>query len=152
LGTLGSFKKGNIPWNKGTKGKQSSPSLDHIDYLKKINSERMKLNNPMKNKNSLLKMVQTNIERGNYSKMGKMASERMKLDNPMFKNEIIKKHPLFQKNGYVSKGEEQIAFILLKMNIEFKRQYKIRKYPSKQSYFLDFYLPQFNIAIEFDGD
>jgi very-short-patch-repair endonuclease len=46
-----------------------------------------------------------------------------------------------------SKGENKIAKYLDKLNIKYKREYKLDKY----DYRYDFYLPELNILIEYDG-
>lgn len=59
------------------------------------------------------------------------------------------------KNGHttscgctISKGEEKIASILTLLNIQFQREYKFKELPNRR---FDFYLPEKNICIEFDG-
>lgn len=59
------------------------------------------------------------------------------------------------KNGHttscgcvISKGEEKIASILTLLDIQFYREYKFKKLPNRR---FDFYLPEKNICIEFDG-
>lgn len=49
-----------------------------------------------------------------------------------------------------SKGEKDIKEYLEKNCIEYKRQYFI-KYGNFKKLFIDFYLPKYNIAIEYDG-
>ena len=59
------------------------------------------------------------------------------------------------KNGHttscgctISKGEEKIASILTLLNIQFQKEYKFKELPNRR---FDFYLPEKNICIEFDG-
>lgn len=59
------------------------------------------------------------------------------------------------KNGHttscgctISKGEERIASILTLLNIKFQKEYKFKALPNRR---FDFYLPEKNICIEFDG-
>lgn len=52
-----------------------------------------------------------------------------------------------------SHGNEEIAKILTKMNIPFKREYQLSIKSKYISYMrLDFYLPNINVAIEYDGE
>ena len=74
---------------------------------------------------------------------------------------ICHKHGEFKQLPYVhllgfrcpsckeSKGEALIAEIFKKNNINFKRQYRIPEV--KEIYFYDFYLPDYNLLIEFHG-
>lgn len=151
--TTGVFKKGHVPFNKGKHGLQPSPSPEHIAFLKKLNSKRMKSHNPMKNKFSMLKMKQTNERNGSYIRMGKEARKRMLINNPMFMPEVIKNHPTLHSGlKFRSKGEQIVNKVLKDLGLKFKRQYRIRRHPTKRSYFLDFYLFDFNVGVEFDGD
>ena len=50
-----------------------------------------------------------------------------------------------------SKGEREINEILNKYNINFKSQYKFNNCKSKRELPFDFYIPNFNIVIEYDG-
>lgn len=50
-----------------------------------------------------------------------------------------------------SKGEREIAYILNKNNINYISQYKFENCRDKKELPFDFYLVDFNIAIEFDG-
>lgn len=50
-----------------------------------------------------------------------------------------------------SKGEEKIKEILIKYNIKFNPQYLFNDCRNTRPLPFDFYLPQYNIAIEYDG-
>lgn len=50
-----------------------------------------------------------------------------------------------------SNGEKRIKSFLNKFNIEFKRQYKMKDCKNIRVLPFDFYLPNYNIIIEFDG-
>ena len=50
-----------------------------------------------------------------------------------------------------SKGEEQISIFLKNNNIEFIRQKSFKNCKNKNNLLFDFYLPKFNICIEYDG-
>jgi very-short-patch-repair endonuclease len=77
-------------------------------------------------------------------------SERMKKDNPMFKKEVLKNHPLMTSGRYfISSGEKQLSEIFTELKIKFIHQYPIKK--NKGYYIADFFLPDFNKIIEFDG-
>ena len=52
----------------------------------------------------------------------------------------------------ISKGEKEIENILNKYNIQFISQYRFKDCKFKQYLPFDFYLPQYNILIEFDGE
>jgi len=53
--------------------------------------------------------------------------------------------------NFVSKGELKIVEILTNNNINFIQQYKFKDCISKRCLPFDFYLPEYNICIEFDG-
>ncbi len=79
------------------------------------------------------------------------SSKRMKENNPMWREDVIKNHPMLQGGCFFySEGEKKVDNILEKMGIRRDHQKRIRRI-GKRSYFLDFYLPEFKIAIEFDG-
>lgn len=81
----------------------------------------------------------------------KGCSERMKKNNPMYDLEVIKRHPSFQKgNQNPSKGERVVEKMLKDMGLSYEQQYPIKNLGPKH-YFLDFYLPDFNACIEYDG-
>ena len=50
-----------------------------------------------------------------------------------------------------SRGEQEVSFILNKLNIKFKREYKFNDCKFKTYLPFDFYLPNYNCCIEFDG-
>ncbi len=50
-----------------------------------------------------------------------------------------------------SKGEKEIARFLNENNIKFERQYKFNDCKNKQKLPFDFYLPDYNVCIEFQG-
>lgn len=50
-----------------------------------------------------------------------------------------------------SKGEKQIRIFLDKLNIKFNQQHKFKKCLDRNQLPFDFYLPEFNTCIEFDG-
>lgn len=79
-------------------------------------------------------------------------------------NIICKDHGIFSispsnhKNGWGcpmcnngSKGEKKIIEILEKFKINFKEQFKFNKCKRKKKLSFDFYLPDHNICIEYDG-
>lgn len=51
-----------------------------------------------------------------------------------------------------SKGEMYIEEILHKLNIEFERQKRFDDCKSKRTLPFDFYIPKFNVCIEYDGE
>ena len=51
-----------------------------------------------------------------------------------------------------SKGEEELKRILSKYSIDFKPQYKFKDCKFYKRLSFDFYLPQYNICIEYDGE
>jgi very-short-patch-repair endonuclease len=55
------------------------------------------------------------------------------------------------KCGYSSKGEQKIEAYLNEKNINFESQKRFDKLKDKSYLFYDFYLPDFNLLIEFDG-
>lgn len=50
-----------------------------------------------------------------------------------------------------SHGEELVESALLKMNIEFFREYTFDGLGDKRPFRFDFYIPKYNLCIEFDG-
>ena len=50
-----------------------------------------------------------------------------------------------------SRGEQEVSYILNKLNIKFKREYKFNDCKFKTYLPFDFYLPNYNCCIEFDG-
>ncbi len=155
---------------KSRLGKSNGPCPEH---LKKLNSERMKKSNPMKEEKNVEKQRKTSKERGRYIeasnnlkemwRRGKLhphvyteeerikARNRMKEDNPMFREEVIARHPILHSGCfYISIGEQRVATALDELKIKYEHSYRVRQ-PGKRSYFLDFYLPKYNLVIEFDG-
>ena len=69
--------------------------------------------------------------------------------------EQIPNNHISQKQGCPickdSTGEKKISYILKNMNIIFKKEYKFKKCKNKRELPFDFYLPDYNICIEFDG-
>ena len=51
-----------------------------------------------------------------------------------------------------SKGEKEIIKFLTKYNIKYKSQYKFKNCKFKRQLPFDFYLPEYNICIEYDGE
>ncbi|MFA5585603.1 MAG: hypothetical protein WDA02_03540 [Saccharofermentanales bacterium] len=76
---------------------------------------------------------------------------------------ICKKHGIFEQTPYEhkkgsgcpicneSKGERNIRFILDNKNIKYKYQKKFKDCKYKSILSFDFYLPEYNLCIEFDG-
>lgn len=64
-------------------------------------------------------------------------------------------HHLFSKCGCPlcneSKGEKKITYYLKNNNIQYVRQHKFKECRNIKPLSFDFYLPQYNICIEFDG-
>lgn len=78
-------------------------------------------------------------------------SKRMKKYNPMFDEEVLERHPIFKSGCYhFSKGEKMLSEVLDKLKINYTHQ-KIVKNINPKNYILDFYLDDFNLAVEFDG-
>ena len=50
-----------------------------------------------------------------------------------------------------SRGEQEVSFILNKLNMKFKREYRFNDCKFKTYLPFDFYLPNYNCCIEFDG-
>ena len=57
--------------------------------------------------------------------------------------------PLCSKENQRSKGEEKISQLLNKFNIKYINECKIRNFKNLR---FDFYLPDYNLAIEYDGE
>lgn len=72
-------------------------------------------------------------------------------------------HGVFEQNAYqhkrgqgcpkcnISKGEKDIELLLQKNNLKYCNQYKFKDCKYKKSLPFDFYLPDLNICIEYDG-
>lgn len=85
------------------------------------------------------------------------------IDNKHKVNIICKKHGIFeQRVGQhlsgsgcpicsSSRGEKKIIKLLNKRNIEFERQKKFNECKNKRELIFDFYLPKYNLCIEFNG-
>lgn len=77
---------------------------------------------------------------------------------------LCSKHGIFEQLPYVhlngsgcpycqnSKGEEKIQNYLKKNNIEYCPQHTFKKCKYKSPLFFDFYLPKYNICVEYDGE
>jgi very-short-patch-repair endonuclease len=78
-------------------------------------------------------------------------------------NIICKKHGMFKQKAYThiaghgcpkcctSKGELSVEYILNDLNIKYITQYKFNDCKNKRVLPFDFYLPDYNICIEYDG-
>ena len=81
----------------------------------------------------------------------KLFSKRMKEDNPMYRKEVLEKHPVLNHGPkFISEGEDKVAKILQDMKISYERQKPLKK-AVRGYYMLDFFLPEYNVIIEFDG-
>lgn len=58
---------------------------------------------------------------------------------------------MYSKNGARSKYEMLIEYYLYKFNIEYIKEYTTTNLKYKSSLYFDFYLPEYNLAIEYDG-
>lgn len=104
------------------------------------------------------------IEKANKIHCNKYNYSKVKYINSIIKIEIIcKKHGSFNQipNSHLcgagcpkcieSKGEERIRLFLQKNKIEFEIQKKFKECKNIRVLPFDFYLPELNICIEFDG-
>lgn len=57
-----------------------------------------------------------------------------------------------KKCSYTYKGEDRIIEVLQELNCEFVHQYKFEDCKDKKPLPFDFYLPDYNLCIEFDGE
>lgn len=80
----------------------------------------------------------------------KFHSERMKKDNPMYRKEVLKNHPVLKSGPkFISDGEKKLSKIFKDIGYEFEHQKQIAK---KVGYYtVDFFFPDFEKIIEFDG-
>jgi hypothetical protein len=125
-------------------------------------SDRMKNNNPMSNKNISAKMANTLSNRYSSGELipywlGKEkpdAVKRMKTNNPM-RNPDIRRKTLrkivksWNDNGRISAGEKLVKNVLSEIGISFIHQFILDA--EKRSYVLDFFFPDLNKCIEYDG-
>jgi len=126
-------------------------------------SKRMKSNNPMHDKKTAKKVSKTQKEgytsgRLTPTWLGKKkpdATKRMlSSDNPM-KDPAIAKATLQKaaktliKNGNISEGEKRVKAILRKLGVNFVHQMAFDG--PNRCYIIDFFLPDHNCCIEYDG-
>ena len=64
---------------------------------------------------------------------------------------FLKGHGCRRCGSTISRGESKITEILLERNVQFIEQYKFLGMENKRGLRCDFYLPEFNIVIEFNG-
>jgi len=78
-------------------------------------------------------------------------SIRMLNNNPMCNPDVIAKHPVLREGStFYSAGEQAVATILTRMGASFIHQRRFPK-PLSRGYYVDFYLPNHKVAIEYDG-
>ena len=143
-------------------GAENLRKFNKKDSTRKAVSERMKNDNPMKRKEVADKMAITmkrKFRDGEITPfwLGKEKPDaviRMKNDNPMQDPEIRKK--TLQKivkswvaNRKVSEGEVNVKQSLRGLGYNFIHQFTVAG--PKREYIMDFFLPDYNICIEYDG-
>ena len=100
-----------------------------------------------------LKQINDNIEiLGEYVNNSTKIKVRCKKDGHEWKatpNNLLSGYGCPKCNA--SKGEKRVAKYLDSKNIEYKSQYKFNNCKSKHKLPFDFYIPNLNIAIEYDG-
>lgn len=83
-------------------------------------------------------------------KAKKSQSKRMKLNNPMFRKEVLENHPVLQSGpNFISIGENKLIQIFTERDFDFIHQKQIAK--ERGFYTVDFFFPNQNKIIEFDG-
>jgi very-short-patch-repair endonuclease len=105
----------------------------------------------------ILKAKSIHGDKYDYSQVEyKSATIRIKIICP--KHGLFKQQPkehIYQKQGcpscYSSKGENKIREFLTSNLISFIQQHKFKECKNKRPLPFDFYIPDFNICIEFDG-
>lgn len=135
-----------------------------LDWLKERRSKRAKEDNPLSNKIIAKKVSESlknryssgkhkhpclGIKRPDVIKRNK--SSKNPLKNKSKRKVILKKSiETWIRNGKISKGEILIKKVLSKMNTNFIQQFIIDG-SKNRIYFLDFFLPDNKICIEYDG-
>lgn len=77
-------------------------------------------------------------------------SERMRRDNPMHRKEVLENHPVLKSGIYfMSIGEKKLSDVFKDLQLNFVHQMKLQK--EKGYYSADFFFPDYNKIIEFDG-
>ncbi len=93
----------------------------------------------------------------NYDKIEGIKNNRTKLTIICSAHGDFLQTPHSHLKGYgcptcnESKGEKQISLYLDKNHIKYEREYKFQDCKNKYSLPFDFYLPDFNVCIEYDG-
>ncbi len=160
---FGNYKKASERMSKlRTGGIIPNHTLSEIE--RKNISIRMRKNNPMFNKDIVNKCVRT--KESNSTKSGwfwrkeaigrDIVSKRMMLNNPMKNPDLCmvtlaKARNTLALNGGVSEGQNKLRGYLLDMQFEFIEEMPIKIVEYKRLSLLDFYLPDFNVCIEYDG-
>lgn len=84
-------------------------------------------------------------------------NDKTKVDIICKKHGVFKQNPSFHKIGggcpicKESRGEQKVSTILKKMNINFTKQKKFKSCKNERELPFDFYLPDYNMCIEYDG-
>lgn len=159
------FKDKNIGEiiSKIKKGKKTKPMSE---AAKKVASERMKKNNPMKNPEIVSKMKKSyrkTVSKENYihpnrGRKRPDAKKRMESENNPMKNyetaRIVweKAKNTIRKNGNISEGQKRLYDLLdsLKIKYEKEKYFKINNQNIGWAY-ADAYIPKLNLIIEYDG-
>jgi len=127
---------------------------------RKLNSERMKTNNPMSNKNVSNQVKNKLIEKykhethPNKGRKRPDFSEWLKKNNPM-KDELYaslvlsRSRKTLVKQGNISKGERMLYHLMDALSNHFN--FKYEKQHPVLSYIIDVAIPNKKIAIEYDG-
>jgi len=110
----------------------------------------------MKTEDVIKQFKNTHGDKYDYSLMKYLGNKR-KIKIICKKHGIFEQKPREHKNGAEcpkcreSKGESKISQILEKNNIKYLREKKFKNCKDKQQLPFDFYLPNYNFCIEFDG-
>lgn len=140
--------------------------FNHIKIYNKNNpkfhlkiSKRLKINNPMKKKKNIKKMLKTRkIGNWKQSLFGRKRPDmRNKMLNPLsnpMKNpeiscQVLQKARNSLKQNGASAGEKILYNLLNDMGIKYEKEYLVKS--DKSYYYLDVSLSKFKIDIEYDG-
>lgn len=144
-------------------GSRIISAYNKTEKQRKAVSGRMKLNNPMKNKeiaNKVGKLLKDKYQNGEIVPYWKGKEKpdavlRMSGDSNPMKDPEIRKKTLRKivhswiKNGRISEGEILVKNAIQNLNESFIHQCFIKG--EKRDYIMDFFLPDKNICIEYDG-
>ena len=141
------FKNGERqPWNKGLKGEEY---LKHYDKEDGTNS-LMEIYKDSERNKKISENNKGKIFAEEHKKKLGIKSKKYWSKQENRNKQSNKRLEYIKKNGFVFKSTLELRFaeLLKNLNINYEEQFRIENVKS----FYDFYLPEYNILIEVDGD